>query len=203
MRAGNLAIETEWRSPPEAISEAERAERDILAWVEEVSIPDPALLAIAFGVFVRTPGGAIPLRELRPGDQVDTLDDGPLRILAIEKIAPPNEPPVVLNIGAFGAENRAIFGPKRRLYYRGGAADLLFGAPEVLVEAAHLPCFAGATRGEWPPERDVFALEMEAPALIWIDGVLTETGPAPVFAASRPVLKPMEAAALLSYARRC
>ena len=47
-----------------------------------------------------------------------------------------------------------------------------------------------------------YALTLDAGALIWIDGVIVESGRAPDFAAARPVLKPMEAVALMSFASR-
>ncbi|MEO1614018.1 MAG: Hint domain-containing protein, partial [Pseudomonadota bacterium] len=195
MRAGNAAkapFVEPWEDGP---SEAERAERDLMAAMFDGLTPDLALAALSSAVMIRTPAGEAPIAELAPGDEVETLDDGSMRILALDPVDAPEAAPVILPRGAFGATRDGAFGPQRRIFHRSGAADLLFGAPEVLIEAADLPPATGARPGEWNETGPAYALTLERPALIWANGVITESGPAPAFAAVRPVLRPMEAAA--------
>lgn len=208
MRTGNAAVETPFTEMETGPSEAERAERDLLALAGadafealEAAI-DPGLVALDSGSMIRTQDGEAPLEALAPGDFVATLDDGLVRVVTVEPVESPGDAPVILPEGAFGATRSAAFGPMRRIFYRGGAADLLFGAGEVLIEARDLPPGFGARGGDWALRGGAIALTLSRPALIWSDGVLTETGASPAFAAPRPVLRPMEAAALLSFASR-
>ncbi|MEL7465807.1 MAG: Hint domain-containing protein [Pseudomonadota bacterium] len=195
------------------VSEAERAERDLLGLIEgddgapadassAEAVRAAARSALAFGAMIRTLGGEAPVETLAPGDLVETLEDGPVAVVAVDPLPTPGEAPVIAPEGAFGAVRATAFGPDRRIFWRGGAADLLFGAPEVLIRAADLPSASGACRGVWSAVGAAFALRLERPALIWTNGVLTESAPAPAFAAQRPVLKPMEASALLSFTQR-
>lgn len=102
------------------------------------------------GTRIATPDGPRPVETLRAGDLVLTLDHGPCpvrlalrtRLSAAQLRAAPHFTPVVIPQGSMGnglPERDLIVSPHHRMLLRGPLCDLLFGAPEVLAAADHLP----------------------------------------------------------------
>lgn len=127
-------------------------------WVVEARLEatdtDPArpaggVICFTPGTRLAVPGGTAAIEDLRPGDLVQTADDGPQpviwtgrRVLSGARLyAMPQLRPVRIRAGAFGAgrpDAPLVVSPQHRLLVRGRAARALWGEAEVLVEAAHL-----------------------------------------------------------------
>ncbi len=101
------------------------------------------------GTRIRTPGGEVAVQDLRPGDRVETRDDGPQeicwtagsRISGARLHVEPWLRPVLFRAGALGigrpdAELRVS--PGHRMLVQGAAARALFNTEEVLVAAGDL-----------------------------------------------------------------
>lgn len=99
------------------------------------------------GTPIETPRGPRPVEDLRVGDMVLTLDDGPqpIRWIGSRRMAllAGDEAlrPVMLRKGAIGPGIPArdlVVSPMHRLLLGGASAQLLFGQDEVLCPAVHL-----------------------------------------------------------------
>lgn len=93
------------------------------------------------GTMIETPGGQVPIEELRTGDLVTTLDDGaqPIRMILRDRFrAAGNLAPVRFDPGAIGNEAPLIVSPQHRMLISGWQAELYCGQQEVLVAAKHL-----------------------------------------------------------------
>ncbi len=101
------------------------------------------------GALILTPDGERPVEALRVGDLVSTLDAGDqplvwtgyLTVPAAQVAACPAFRPVRIGRGALGGglpRRDLIVSRQHRMLMGGARAELLFGAPEVLVAARHL-----------------------------------------------------------------
>ena len=101
------------------------------------------------GTRILTPGGPRPIDDLRPGDLVQTKDNGAQEILwrgsrrmtGARLYAMPHLRPVRLRAGALGQgrpEDDLWVSPQHRMLLRGQAAQVLFNSAEVLVAAGDL-----------------------------------------------------------------
>ncbi len=57
------------------------------ATAESYSYDNTGIVCFTAGTLIRTPGGEVPIESLRPGDPVDTMDNGPQRIVWIGRRA--------------------------------------------------------------------------------------------------------------------
>ncbi|MBS8227806.1 Hint domain-containing protein [Vannielia litorea] len=105
--------------------------------------PDGAI-CFTSGTPIDTPRGPVPVEQLRVGDLVTTLDDGPRPIrwigCSIVEMTPENHDlaPVEIDAGAFGHNlpNRTIaVSPAHRLLVADSGAQLILGEDEVLAPA--------------------------------------------------------------------
>lgn len=101
------------------------------------------------GTSILTPGGPRPIDELRPGDLIQTKDNGAQEILwrgsrkmtGARLYAMPHLRPVRFRAGALGQgrpEGDLWVSPQHRMLLRGPAAQALFNSAEVLVAAEDL-----------------------------------------------------------------
>lgn len=93
------------------------------------------------GTLIRTPRGEVPIETLRPGDLVQTLDDGPQPLRWIgSRTVPAAGPlaPICIRAGAFGNHRKLLVSPQHRILMRDSLAELMFGTSEVLVAAKDL-----------------------------------------------------------------
>ena len=75
------------------------------------------------GTLIETPNGPIPVEDLRAGDTVQTYDNGPQRLLwvgqktvdALALARNPNQRPVLIRKGAFGATAKMLVSPQHAL----------------------------------------------------------------------------------------
>lgn len=113
--------------------------------------PQPAGGVICFtpGTKIRTEGGPRMVETLRPGDRVQTRDNGLQEVLwtgqrrmsGARLFAMPHLRPVRFRAGAFGIarpDADLLVSPQHRMLLRGPAARALFNTDEVLVAAQDL-----------------------------------------------------------------
>ncbi|MDR5654913.1 Hint domain-containing protein [Ruixingdingia sedimenti] len=107
------------------------------------------VICFAPGTLIATPDGPRAIEALRPGDRIDTRDNGPQEILwtgqrrmtGARLYAMPQLRPVRIRAGAMGIgrpDRDLLVSPQHRMLVRGAPAQALFGTPEVLVAAEHL-----------------------------------------------------------------
>lgn len=100
-----------------------------------------AVICFAADTRIATPGGPRPVQELRPGDLVTTLDEGPqpVRWAGHRVVAGTGDnAPIRIAAGTLGARRDLYVSPNHRLLVEGRLAELLFGESQVLVAAKHL-----------------------------------------------------------------
>lgn len=96
-----------------------------------------------------TPDGPRMIRDLRPGDRIDTRDNGPQEVLwcghrrmtGARLYAMPHLRPIRFKAGALGIgrpDEDLLVSPQHRMLLKGPAAQALFNTPEVLVAAEDL-----------------------------------------------------------------
>lgn len=93
------------------------------------------------GTLIETPTGSVPIETLRPGDLVETLDDGPqpVRWVGHSLFDPrPDDAPICVPQGVLDATRPLFVSPNHALLFEGLAVETLFGTSEVLVRAQHL-----------------------------------------------------------------
>ena len=96
-----------------------------------------------------TPAGPRMIRDLRPGDLINTRDNGPQEVLwaghrrmsGARLYAMPHLRPIRFKAGALGIgrpDEDLLVSPQHRMMLKGAAAQALFNTPEVLVTAEDL-----------------------------------------------------------------
>lgn len=93
------------------------------------------------GVRIQTPGGLIPVEDVKVGDRVLTLDHGfqPVVWRGARQVPSHGAMAAVrIPAGMFGAHGALSVSPQHRLHFTGWKAELYAGEPEVLVKAIHL-----------------------------------------------------------------
>ncbi len=96
-----------------------------------------------------TPNGPRMIRDLRPGDRINTRDNGPQEVMwtghrrmtGARLYAMPHLRPVRFKAGALGIgrpDEDLLVSPQHRMLLQGAAAQALFNTPEVLVAAEDL-----------------------------------------------------------------
>ena len=96
-----------------------------------------------------TPDGPRMIRDIQPGDLIDTRDNGPQEVLwsahrrmsGARLYAMPHLRPVRFKAGALGIgrpDEDLLVSPQHRMLLKGPAAQALFNTPEVLVAAEDL-----------------------------------------------------------------
>ena len=96
-----------------------------------------------------TPIGPRMIRDLQPGDMIETRDNGPQEVLwcghrrmtGARLYAMPHLRPIRFKAGALGIgrpDEDLLVSPQHRMLLKGGAAQALFNTPEVLVAAEDL-----------------------------------------------------------------
>lgn len=152
-------------------------------------ITDTAFVTVtAIPCFVRgtrilTNHGEKPVEALRPGDLIETRDNGlqPVRWIGARTVAAEGKfAPVAIEAGTFGAHRRLVVSPQHRVMLTHWMADLMFGEDEVLVAAKDLvnDCSVRVMTGG---DVDYFHLLFDKHQIIWSEGLATESflpGPA-------------------------
>jgi hypothetical protein len=175
------------------------------------TIPDPEVKAgvICFtpGTLIATPRGPRAIDELRPGDYLDTKDNGPQMILwtgrrhmtGARLFATPQLRPIRVRAGALGGERHLgdlVVSPGHRLLIQGREPATLFSAPEVLVAARDLVDGQGVAVDTSLREITYIHLMTERHEVLWANGMESETFH-PAYTAL-DLVDPYERAALLA-----
>lgn len=136
------------------------------------------IICFAAGTMIETRNGQKAVETLAVGDEVLTRDDDyqPLRWIGAravdgrEKLAP-----IKFDKGSLpGLEDDLLVSPQHRMLISGIQAELLFGAPEVLVAAKHLLGMPGVSRA---PQKMVtyFHLMLDRHQILFAEGAETES----------------------------
>ena len=107
------------------------------------------LICVLRGTLIRTAAGPVPVEDLRPGDLVETKDNGlqPIKWVGLRPVgqtelqADPSLRPIRIRAGALGHDipvRDLGVSPQHRVLVSDWRAELLFGAHEVLVPAKAL-----------------------------------------------------------------
>lgn len=99
------------------------------------------IVCFARGTRISTRKGEIAIEDLRPGDEVITVDRGfrPIRWIGSTSVAAQGKfAPVVIRKGAMGNSRDLRVSPQHRMLVKGWHVELLFGKREALVPAKAL-----------------------------------------------------------------
>jgi hypothetical protein len=138
------------------------------------------------GTLLRMGNSAVPIETLRPGDRIQTRDNGPQEILWTGKrrmsgarlYAMPHLRPVRFRAGALGIgqpDRDLCVSPRHRMLVRGSAARALFNEDEVLVAAEDL--LNGGSIAVDLVAREVTYVHvlLERHEVVWANGLATES----------------------------
>lgn len=153
---------------------------------EALRLPDPGVICFTPGTLIDTPLGKRPVEALRPGDWVQTRDDGAQqvqwvgarRMSGARLYALPHLRPVRIRAGAFGMdrpEGDLLVSPQHRMLVRGAAARALFNETEVLVQAVDLVDGRAVRVEHGLPEVQYIHLMFARHQVLWANGVESES----------------------------
>ena len=138
------------------------------------------------GTRLLTPQGLRPVEHLRPGDHVETRDNGPQRLLwsghrhmtGARLYAMPHLRPIRFRSAALG-RNRPdldlLVSPEHRMLVRGRAAQALFNCDEVLVAARDLLNDTTITVDRSLREVTYIHVMLDRHNILWANGMETES----------------------------
>lgn len=133
-----------------------------------------------------TPQGLRPIMELRPGDLVETRDNGPQpvmwtghrRMTGARLYAMPHLRPIRFRAGALGLhrpDQDLLVSPQHRMLVTGRAAQALFNTAEVLVAAEDLLNGSTVTVDHALREVTYVHVMLERHNVVWANGIETES----------------------------
>ena len=144
------------------------------------------VICFAPGTRLATPQGARAIQDLRPGDLIQTRDNGAQPILwtghrrmsGARLYAMPHLRPIRFKAGALGVgrpDEDLLVSPQHRMLLRGPAAQALFSTPEVLVAAEDLINDATICVDHALREVTYIHVMLEAHNVVWANGLETES----------------------------
>ncbi len=144
------------------------------------------VICFAPGTRLLTPQGARAIETLRPGDLIQTKDNGPQEILwsgsrrmsGARLYAMPHLRPVRFRAGAMGQgqpDGDLLVSPQHRVLLRGAAARALFNADEVLVAAEDLVNDLSITVDAQIREVTYHHLLLDRHEIVFANGLETES----------------------------
>ena len=133
-----------------------------------------------------TPDGARHIRDLRPGDLIQTRDNGAQPVLwtghrrmsGARLYAMPHLRPIRFRAGALGIgrpEDDLLVSPQHRMLIKGAAAQALFNTPEVLVAAENLLNDGSIVVDHMLREVTYVHILLESHNIVWANGLETES----------------------------
>ncbi|WP_170762097.1 Hint domain-containing protein [Ruegeria lacuscaerulensis] len=138
---------------------------------------DSGAACFTAGTLVDTPDGPRCVETLRPGDLVNTVDDGPIPIRWVGGTTVAGRDrfaPIRISAGALGAEVDILVSPQHRLLISGWQAELMFGEDEILVPAKSL--VNGTTVTEMPCDIVTYVhLLFDRHQLVTTSGLVSES----------------------------
>jgi hypothetical protein len=135
------------------------------------------VICFTVGTRILTPRGQRPIEDLRPGDEVVTLDHGVQVLRWTGRHRVPgrgNLAPVRIAAGALENARALLVSPQHRMLHRSAAANLYFGSPQVLIPARHL--VNGTTivqRAQ--PQVEYVHLMFDNHEIVWAEGCPSES----------------------------
>ncbi|SFJ09506.1 Hint domain-containing protein [Jannaschia pohangensis] len=137
-----------------------------------------SVACFAPGTRIETAGGAVPVEWLRPGDQVVTLDGGPLPVRWVGGVGAPNAPAFRIAAGALPGQPQGaalVVSPHHRLLLRSGLGEMMFGVSEVFAAARHLLGLPGVTLLHLPRTGRFHHLLLDRHCVVRANGIWTES----------------------------
>ncbi|MCR9126681.1 MAG: Hint domain-containing protein [Rhodobacteraceae bacterium] len=145
-----------------------------------------AVICFAAGTLIRVPGGHRLVEDLKPGDRVETRDDGAQPVVwtgrrtvsGARLHVTPGLRPIRIATDAFGSglpRPRLLVSPAHRLLLRGPQALALFNTPEVLVRARDLIGQPGVEIAHYEPSVTYLHVMLERHQILWANGIETES----------------------------
>ena len=130
------------------------------------------------GTLIATPSGPRPVECLRPGDLVETLDDGPQPLAWVGNSTVPgigDHAPIRIAPGLLaGAHDALTVSPQHRVLIDDWRAELLFGEPQVFVTAKQMLGLAGVS--VCPPAPVTYIhLMFDRHQIVFANGAATES----------------------------
>ena len=136
--------------------------------------------------WLATPDGPRRIQSLRPGDLIDTCDNGPQPVLwsghrrmsGARLYAMPHLRPIRFRTGALGTgrpDEDLLVSPQHRMLVRGPSARALFNTPEVLVAAENLVNDQSVTVDHSQREVTYVHVLLERHNIVWANGLETES----------------------------
>ncbi|MAM63538.1 choice-of-anchor L domain-containing protein [Maritimibacter sp. UBA3975] len=129
------------------------------------------------GTRIATPSGNVAVQNLRPGDLVETHDNGaqPLRWVGRRTVAASGDfAPVRILADTFGTHGQLCLSPLHRILIRDAFAELLFGETDVLIAAKDLVNDHSVCRVEGGTVEYVHIL-FDAHQVVFSEGLATES----------------------------
>ena len=133
-----------------------------------------------------TPDGPRQIRDIRPGDLIQTRDNGAQPVLwtghrrmsGARLYAMPHLRPIRFRAGALGIgrpEDDLLVSPQHRMLIKGAAAQALFNTPEVLVAAEDLINDGSIMVDHMLREVTYVHILLESHNIVWANGLQTES----------------------------
>ena len=137
----------------------------------------PTVPCFVRGTLIATPTGPLPIETLRPGDLVETQDQGalPLRWIGSRTVDGGGDfAPVLIRAGALGNLRDLRVSPQHRMQIDDWRAALWFGEARVLVAAQHL--INGTTIRRDPQARVTYChMLFDQHAIVMAEGIPAES----------------------------
>ena len=165
-------------------------------WVVRVSVQAPrqadgtvspgGVICFTPGTRIITPEGTKRIEDLRPGDRIQTKDNGPQDVLwtgnrrmsGARLFAMPHLRPIRFRHGALGLDrpdDDLLVSPQHRMLVKGHAAQSLFQAHEVLVAAEDLLNDSSICVDRSLREVTYVHVLLERHQIVWANGLETES----------------------------
>lgn len=146
--------------------------------------PPPTVLCFGGGTMIATPRGEVAVQDLRVGDMVTTLDDGPSRILWISAThmewpdANPKELPVLIGQGALGSglpTRDLIVSPQHRMLLTGRDIRQVFGVDQAFAPAKGLTQLPGVRVMQGKKQVQYFHIVLQRHSVLIANGTASES----------------------------
>lgn len=151
--------------------------------VQPVVLPQVPV-CFAGGTLIETPAGPVPVDDLRQGDLVVTVDNGPQPLVWVTSshhVWPGSDEifkPVQIKAGALGAglpRCDLMVSPQHHILLGNLHGADMFGAPEVIAPAKGLTGLAGVRHMKGKKDVTYFHLMLDKHALLWAGGIASES----------------------------
>lgn len=146
--------------------------------------PPDTPVCFAGGTLIETPRGPVLVDDLRQGDLVMTVDDGPQPLVWVTSshhVWPGSDEkfkPVQIKAGALGAglpRCDLMVSPQHQILLGNHHGADMFGAPEVIAPAKGLTGLAGVRQMKGKKDVTYFHLMLDKHALLWAGGIASES----------------------------